>query len=67
MLVCVLPFLPSLSIAEEPEPIYGFTTSTSTAQREWEKKFKALPDPQIIRETMRRLGCSGRIMSKVAL
>jgi N-acetylated-alpha-linked acidic dipeptidase len=37
------------------EPLYGFSSATSTAQRDWEKRFKAIPSPQIMRDTMRRL------------
>jgi N-acetylated-alpha-linked acidic dipeptidase len=37
------------------DTLYGFTPASSPAQREWEKKFTALPDPQIMRESMRRL------------
>ena len=45
----------SVTSGQEKEPIYGFTADSSRTQREWETKFKALPNPQIIRETMQRL------------
>jgi N-acetylated-alpha-linked acidic dipeptidase len=54
-LLFVLPFLPALASADDPEPIYGFTAASSPAQREWEKKFIALPSPQIMKENMKRL------------
>lgn len=41
--------------AADPEPLYGFTAATSKVQREWEQKFKELPSPQLMRDTMRRL------------
>jgi N-acetylated-alpha-linked acidic dipeptidase len=37
------------------EPLYGFTPASSKTERDWEKKFKAIPSPEIMRETMRRL------------
>jgi N-acetylated-alpha-linked acidic dipeptidase len=37
------------------EPLYGFSPATSKTERVWEKKFKAIPSPQIMRDTMRRL------------
>ena len=45
----------SLARAAEDELLYGFTSATSKTQRDWETKFKALPSPQIMRETMQRL------------
>ena len=47
--------LASLARAADDEPLYGFTTATSKTQRDWEKKFKEIPSPQIMRETMQRL------------
>jgi N-acetylated-alpha-linked acidic dipeptidase len=37
------------------EPLYGFSPATSKTEREWEKRFKAIPSPQIMRDNMRRL------------
>ncbi len=37
------------------EPLYGFSPATSKTQRDWEKRFRAIPSPQIMRDTMRRL------------
>lgn len=36
-------------------PMRGFTTAGAKAQREWEAKFKAIPEPARMREAMRRL------------
>jgi N-acetylated-alpha-linked acidic dipeptidase len=47
--------LTSLARAADDEPLYGFTSATSKLQREWEGKFKAIPSPSIMRETMQRL------------
>jgi N-acetylated-alpha-linked acidic dipeptidase len=41
--------------AADDEPLYGFTAASSKTQREWETKFKALPSPRIMRESMKRL------------
>jgi N-acetylated-alpha-linked acidic dipeptidase len=36
-------------------PLYGFTAASSQAQRLWEEKFRDIPDPKILRETMQHL------------
>lgn len=36
-------------------PMRGFTTASAKIQREWEAKFKAIPEPARMREAMRRL------------
>jgi N-acetylated-alpha-linked acidic dipeptidase len=36
-------------------PIRGFTTAAAKVQREWETKFRAIPEPSRMREAMRRL------------
>src|SRR5882724_9597495 len=51
--LCLLPARPVG--AAETEPLYGFTPANSKIQRDWEAKFKAIPDPQIMRESMKRL------------
>jgi N-acetylated-alpha-linked acidic dipeptidase len=38
-----------------PDPLYGFTPTSSRTQRQWEEKFRAIPDPKVMRETMQRL------------
>src|SRR5579884_1039984 len=37
------------------EPLYGFTPANSKTERAWEKKLKAIPSPQRMRDAMRRL------------
>ncbi|HEY8747799.1 MAG TPA: transferrin receptor-like dimerization domain-containing protein [Tepidisphaeraceae bacterium] len=51
--LCLLPARPI--VAAETEALYGFTPASSKIQRDWEAKFKAIPDPQIMRESMKRL------------
>src|SRR5258708_32342700 len=35
--------------------LYGFTSASSSAEREWENKFRAIPGPKIQRDSMQRL------------
>jgi N-acetylated-alpha-linked acidic dipeptidase len=37
------------------EPLYGFTAGSSRIQRDWEDKFRAIPSPQVLRDSMQRL------------
>jgi N-acetylated-alpha-linked acidic dipeptidase len=41
--------------AREDEPLRGYSSAAAKVQREWEQKFRAIPDPARIREAMRRL------------
>ena len=47
-----LAFVPS---APEPAPLRGFTAQSSQVERDWESKFKAIPDPKRLRDMMQRL------------
>jgi N-acetylated-alpha-linked acidic dipeptidase len=52
--ICVL--LPlSAANSNDDQPLYGFTAASSRTEREWENKFRAIPSPQILRDTMQRL------------
>ena len=42
------------SSADEPI-LSGFSADTSRAERQWEEKFKAIPNPQLMRDYMQRL------------
>src|SRR6476619_7597675 len=53
-LALVLPLLVAAAPLEDP-PLRGFTTASAKTQREWEAKFRAMPDPARMREAMRRL------------
>ena len=46
---------PSLVVGADESVLAGYSAQSSQAQRDWETKFRSLPDPQILRETMRRL------------
>ncbi|MGH7615663.1 MAG: folate hydrolase, partial [Gemmatimonadaceae bacterium] len=41
--------------APEPAPLRGFTAQSSRLERDWETKFRAIPDPQRLRDMMQRL------------
>src|SRR5260370_32004113 len=57
-LALLLPFialLPLSAASHDDEPLFGFTAASSPAERDWESKFRAIPDPKILRDTMQRL------------
>ncbi len=54
VLFCLTVLLP-LSAANDNEPLYGFTAANSSTERDWENKFRAIPSPQILKDTMQRL------------
>jgi N-acetylated-alpha-linked acidic dipeptidase len=41
--------------AADDDPLYGFRPATSKTQRDWERKFNAIPSTQVMREAMKRL------------
>ena len=41
--------------APEPAPLRGFTAQSSRVERDWETKFKAIPEPARMRDMMQRL------------
>lgn len=43
------------SVAPDPVPLRGFTARSSAVERDWESKFRAIPDPQRLRSMMQRL------------
>jgi len=45
----------SFAFASEEAPLVGYSPRSSQAQRDWEAKFRAIPDPANLREYMRRL------------
>ena len=47
--------VPSLGFAADENPLVGYSARSSQSEREWETKFKAIPDPGNLREYMRRL------------
>ena len=55
VLLCLIFLIPLSASNHDDEPLYGFTAADSPTQRDWETKFRAIPDPKILRETMQRL------------
>ena len=47
-------WLAPAGLGQEP-PLDGYTQADSKTQRDWETKFKAIPDPNILRSSMERL------------
>jgi N-acetylated-alpha-linked acidic dipeptidase len=39
----------------EPEALRGYASESARAEREWEAKFRAIPDPAVLRASMQRL------------
>jgi len=48
-------FIPNLSFAAGDTPLPGYAPQSSQNEREWEAKFRAIPEPANLREYMRRL------------
>ncbi len=44
-----------IAIPQEPAPLAGFSADSARAEREWEAKFRAIPDPALLRSYMQRL------------
>jgi N-acetylated-alpha-linked acidic dipeptidase len=54
-LTCLIALLPLSAASPEDDTLYGFTAASSHAERDWENKFRAIPDPKIMRDSMQRL------------
>ena len=48
-------FFSSSALSADQAPLVGYSPTSSQAEREWEVKFRAIPDPANLREDMRRL------------
>ena len=55
LLLVLALILPSLGFAADESSLTGYSARSSHSEREWEIKFKAIPDPGNLREYMRRL------------
>ncbi len=55
ILLTFLTLLPLSAASHDDEPLFGFTAASSLAERDWETKFRAIPSPQIMRDSMQRL------------
>ncbi len=54
LLILVL-VLPSSVVAADESTLVGYSPRSSKTERDWESKFRAIPDPANLRENMRRL------------
>jgi N-acetylated-alpha-linked acidic dipeptidase len=54
-LAAVLALMTAAAGAQEKKSLQGFTAATSAGERTWEQKFRAIPDPQLMRGYMQRL------------
>jgi len=54
LLIATLIF-PSVSFGADSTALTGYSSASSQAEREWEEKFRAIPDPVNLKEYMRRL------------
>lgn len=48
-------FILTAATPDQPAPLSGFTTPDSQTERGWEEKFRAIPDPNVLRQTMQLL------------
>jgi N-acetylated-alpha-linked acidic dipeptidase len=53
LILCLI--LPSFVLAADETALTGYSPRSSRVEREWESKFRAIPDPANLREDMRRL------------
>src|ERR1035437_1237443 len=54
-LLCLSLCLPAAFSADNTGPLRGYSTEAARVQRDWEAKFRAMPDPANIRAYMERL------------
>ena len=50
LVLCALPSLPP-----DPLPLRGFSLASAAVERDWESRFRAIPEPQRLRTMMERL------------
>src|SRR3954469_25989430 len=54
LLICALNFS-ALTYGADETPLVGYSPRSSQAERDWENKFRAIPDPANLREYMKRM------------
>ena len=54
-LLALSSFLLLAASSDTEQPLHGYSAASSRAQREWETKFRAIPEPQNQRDYMQRL------------
>jgi N-acetylated-alpha-linked acidic dipeptidase len=53
--LAIVVFLAPQARTAEPVPLRGYSADSARAEREWETKFRAIPDPDALRAYMQRL------------
>jgi N-acetylated-alpha-linked acidic dipeptidase len=53
--ICLIALLPLSAASPDEEALYGFTAASSHTERDWENKFRAIPDAKNLRDSMQRL------------
>src|SRR5450432_1598775 len=51
----IFSLIPCVSLGADEAPLDGYSPRSSQTQRDWEKKFRAIPDPARLRDYMQRL------------
>src|ERR1700760_4997676 len=54
-LICLLALLPLSAASPDDDSLYGYTAGNAKAERDWENKFRAIPDPKNLRDYMQKL------------
>jgi N-acetylated-alpha-linked acidic dipeptidase len=54
-LICLIALLPLSAANTDDDTLYGFTAAGSKTERDWENKFRAIPDPKILKDSMQKL------------
>ena len=54
-LLLFIALLPLSASNSDDDALFGFTSATSHTERDWENKFRAIPDPKNLRDYMQRL------------
>ena len=54
-LICLIALLPLSAANFDDDALFGFTSPTSHAERDWENKFRTIPDPKLMKDYMQRL------------
>ena len=54
-LITLIALLPLFASNSDDDTLFGFTAATSHTERDWENKFRAIPDAKNLRDYMQKL------------
>ncbi len=54
-LICLIALLPLSAASPDDDTLYGYTAASSKTERDLENKFRKIPDPNIMRDSLQRL------------